>query len=182
LSAGHSRLQAGACCRKERMIDCRNHKVVARGCDMRGWPACLAHPLRLPRCGKPSGQQRYGVPTTVDSSDEQKIYCEGWRAYRKGGRGGRSAKGAEPPRRLLVFNSLFSLPRRTTRRPVSSVRESERLGPEGLGLKKICPTSKPGGPGRATKKEEERPPRHYGRMALRRRSDDRVGRCCARAA
>jgi hypothetical protein len=27
---------------------------------------------------------RYCLPTTVDSSDEQKVYCEGWRAFRKG--------------------------------------------------------------------------------------------------
>jgi hypothetical protein len=27
---------------------------------------------------------RYCVPTTIDSSDEQKVYCEGWRAFRKG--------------------------------------------------------------------------------------------------
>ena len=27
---------------------------------------------------------RYCVPTTVESSDEQKVYCEGWRAFRKG--------------------------------------------------------------------------------------------------
>jgi hypothetical protein len=26
----------------------------------------------------------YCLPTTVDSSDEQKVYCEGWRAFRKG--------------------------------------------------------------------------------------------------
>jgi hypothetical protein len=26
----------------------------------------------------------YCLPTTVDSSDEQKVYCEGWRAIRKG--------------------------------------------------------------------------------------------------
>ena len=24
------------------------------------------------------------IPTTVDSSDEQKNYCEGWRAFRRG--------------------------------------------------------------------------------------------------
>ena len=24
------------------------------------------------------------LPTTVDSSDDQKVYCEGWRAFRKG--------------------------------------------------------------------------------------------------
>jgi hypothetical protein len=27
---------------------------------------------------------RYCLPTTVDSSDEQKVYCEGWRAFHKG--------------------------------------------------------------------------------------------------
>ena len=27
---------------------------------------------------------QYCLPTTVDSSDEQKVYCEGWRAFRKG--------------------------------------------------------------------------------------------------
>jgi hypothetical protein len=27
---------------------------------------------------------RYCLPTTVDSSDEQKVYCEGWRAFRRG--------------------------------------------------------------------------------------------------
>ena len=27
---------------------------------------------------------RFCLPTTVDSSDEQKVYCEGWRALRKG--------------------------------------------------------------------------------------------------
>jgi hypothetical protein len=27
---------------------------------------------------------RYCLPTTVDSSDEQKVYCEGWRTFRKG--------------------------------------------------------------------------------------------------
>jgi hypothetical protein len=27
---------------------------------------------------------RYCLPTTVDSSDEPKVYCEGWRAFRKG--------------------------------------------------------------------------------------------------
>ena len=26
----------------------------------------------------------YCLPTTADSSDEQKVYCEGWRAFRKG--------------------------------------------------------------------------------------------------
>lgn len=26
----------------------------------------------------------YCLPTTVDSSEEQKVYCEGWRAFRKG--------------------------------------------------------------------------------------------------
>jgi hypothetical protein len=31
--------------------------------------------------GHPS---HYCLPTTVDSSDEQKVYCEGWRAFRKG--------------------------------------------------------------------------------------------------
>ena len=31
--------------------------------------------------GHPS---HYCLPTTVDSADEQKIYCEGWRAFRKG--------------------------------------------------------------------------------------------------
>jgi hypothetical protein len=25
----------------------------------------------------------YCLPTTVDSSDEQKVYCEGWRGFRK---------------------------------------------------------------------------------------------------
>jgi hypothetical protein len=34
---------------------------------------------------KPNGNgERYCLPTTVDSSDEQKVYCEGWRAFRKG--------------------------------------------------------------------------------------------------
>jgi hypothetical protein len=27
---------------------------------------------------------RYCLLTTVDNSDEQKVYCEGWRAFRKG--------------------------------------------------------------------------------------------------
>jgi hypothetical protein len=31
--------------------------------------------------GHPS---HYCLPTTVDSSDEHKVYCEGWRAFRKG--------------------------------------------------------------------------------------------------
>jgi hypothetical protein len=26
----------------------------------------------------------YCLPTTVDSPDDQKIYCEGWRTFRKG--------------------------------------------------------------------------------------------------
>jgi hypothetical protein len=26
----------------------------------------------------------YCLPTTIDSSDDQKVYCEGWRAFRKG--------------------------------------------------------------------------------------------------
>jgi hypothetical protein len=26
----------------------------------------------------------YCLPTTADSSDEQKVYCEGWRAFRRG--------------------------------------------------------------------------------------------------
>ena len=30
--------------------------------------------------GHPS---HYCLPTTVDSSDEQRVYCEGWRTFRK---------------------------------------------------------------------------------------------------
>ena len=31
--------------------------------------------------GHPS---HYCLPTTVDSADEHQVYCEGWRAFRKG--------------------------------------------------------------------------------------------------
>jgi hypothetical protein len=37
------------------------------------------------RTGMPDGHpSHYCLPTTVDSSDEHKVYCEGWRAFRKG--------------------------------------------------------------------------------------------------
>ena len=37
------------------------------------------------RTAMPDGHpSHYCLPTTVDSSDEQKVYCEGWRAFRKG--------------------------------------------------------------------------------------------------
>jgi hypothetical protein len=37
------------------------------------------------RTAMPDGHpSHYCLPTTVDSSNEQKVYCEGWRAFRKG--------------------------------------------------------------------------------------------------
>jgi len=37
------------------------------------------------RTAMPDGHpSHYCLPTTVDSSGEQKVYCEGWRAFRKG--------------------------------------------------------------------------------------------------
>ena len=37
------------------------------------------------RTALPDGHpSHYCLPTTVDSSNEQRVYCEGWRAFRKG--------------------------------------------------------------------------------------------------
>ena len=37
------------------------------------------------RTAMPDGHpSHYCLPTTVDSADEQQVYCEGWRAFRRG--------------------------------------------------------------------------------------------------
>jgi hypothetical protein len=37
------------------------------------------------RTAMPDGHpSHYCLPTTVDSSVEEKVYCEGWRVFRKG--------------------------------------------------------------------------------------------------
>jgi hypothetical protein len=47
-------------------------------------PSAASSSFAQSRAIKNDDPFRYCVPTTVDSSDEQKLYWEGWRAFRKG--------------------------------------------------------------------------------------------------
>ena len=47
------------------------------------------------RTTMPNGYpSHYCLPTTVDSAEEQKVYCEGWRTFRQVGEDGLCSSGA----------------------------------------------------------------------------------------